>query len=352
MRVDSQNHNSNKIYEKLITHRVLQATRSHLHYIIPFWRKTLSIFHDTMGCTDRRRNDDDDDDDSIEDEVFVVSVDRRGRAASDLEAYKEYTCPRSFFEEKIVDYPNTVCVVSEIAELCGLDLKMYFFESDHHRDQYIHRGHQHHNNTIDDKTNIAASLMTFNPDTGHTRFKIHGKAYLVWDDGKKPLSKRQVWGIHELVKEARILYHDAIERSSYSDYTVLRRVKLEILGWCAQYEAGTWSPHAIYEPRHPHHPHHHIHHKSNHQIKQKSKYNRGVSGVSDSATCHHGEDHMHTDCCHKDHDHHRQHLSNENDWDEAINRERVAVDPFGLKLKEKSPRSRNPLQAVFSACHA
>ena len=294
-----------------------------------------------MGCIHEKRDDDEYNEEDEEEQVFVVSIDSRGRSSSDLETYKEYKCPRSFFEEKIANYPYTICVKSEVAELCGLELKMYFFDCDravNHNFHHQHHNHHvhHHNQTVDDMNNIVASLMTFNPDTGHVRFRVHGKAYLVWEDGTRPLSKRQVWGIHELIKEGREKYHDVWDSSGPSDYTNLRKAKLEFIGWCTQYEAGTWSPHAIYEPRHPHHHHHHhnqIHHYD------KSRYNRGASGASDQATCHHGENHLHTDCCHSHHQQYRKHR------DTAY----AAPDPYGLKLKENS---RNPLQGVFSSCRS
>jgi hypothetical protein len=207
----------------------------------------------------------------VGDDVYIVSVDSRGRSSADLEAYKECTCPRSFFEEHVVKHERIVCVKSQVAALCGMDLKMYFHE--HHTD---HSSSRHVEDTALDtsncrKTNWAATLLTTDPETGHAKHKILGKAYIVLKEGESPLSKRQVWGIQELIKEARDMFHNPLE----DKYEVNR----ELLRWCYQYQAGTWAPHAIYENRQEHRIHHH----------GRKVLDRGASILSDQATCHHGK---------------------------------------------------------------
>jgi hypothetical protein len=288
---------------------------------------------DKIGQNNMLKGEDDED-------VYVVSVDSRGRSASDLEAYKEYTCPRSFLNKQLADAPMAVCVTSEIAELCGMKLKVYFFESDHQRENCEPSTEEdlHH------EINVAGALFTFDPETGHTRWKIHGQAFIVWEDGTKPLSKRQVWGMHELIKEGRALY-SSVKSHDPNDYTHLRKAKLEIIGWCAQYEAGTWSPHAIYEPRHLRHQHHNAAHQQ-HQLE------RGFSGVSDQATYHHGEEfegHM----AHTPHHQNLTHLksTHKNDAESPSRQDFERRGPF----QEDQPRGgnhRNPFQIMFSGCGA
>lgn len=212
----------------------------------------------------------------IMNDIHIVAVDSRGHSPSDLECYKELTCSREFFEGHIHDNPKNICVKSQVAGLCGLDMKIYFHDHDpyhiHYRDQF--RGH-----VPLSKTNGIATLLTFNPETGYYNHLVRGKAYVLLDDGRVPLSKRQVWGIQELIREAKDLYHK-------DGHSITDDAHMELQSWCTQYLQGTWAPHGIYETRKgkPHH------------------YQRAESGMSDQATCHHGCTHVHHDghhkCCH------------------------------------------------------
>jgi hypothetical protein len=302
---------------------------------------------DKIGQNNIQKGEDDED-------VYIVSVDSRGRSASDLEAYKEYTCPRSFFNKHLADEPKSLCVTSEIAELCGMKLKVFFFESDHQHEnrQPSMEEDLHH------EINVAGALFTFDPETGHTRYKIQGQAFIIWEDGTKPLSKRQVWGMHELIKEGRALYY-SVKTHDPNDYTHLRKAKLEIIGWCAQYEAGTWSPHAIYEPRHlDHHRQHHANHHHQHHSNKEKRFSlkreleRGLSGVSDQATYHHGEEFE----GHTAHTPHHQNLTHHKSTDKNHAKSPIRQDfehrgPF----QEDQPRAgnhRNPFQSMLSACGA
>jgi hypothetical protein len=202
------------------------------------------------------------------DEIYFVSVDSRGKTSSDLECYKEQTCSFAFFEQHIHDNPKNICVKSQVAGLAGLDLKLYFHE---HSPYHIHYSDDFRGHSPLGRTNGIATLLTFNPETGYYNHLVQGKAYVLLNDGTSPLSKRQVWGIQELIHEAKYLYHQDGGRMSDEAH-------LELLTWCAQYQKGTWAPHRIYEPRH--HPRHH-----------RCNYRRKDSGSSDQATCHHGSTH-------------------------------------------------------------
>ena len=102
--------------------------------------------------------------------IYVVSVDSRGKSIADLECYTEHTVDRNYFNEHIRDYSKNVCVKSQVAALCGLDLKMYYHE--HHEDHTV----RYYDQTLGGisrlhQTNGIASLLTFAPtlDCSSTR---------------------------------------------------------------------------------------------------------------------------------------------------------------------------------------
>jgi hypothetical protein len=250
----------------------------------------------------------------LDDEVFVVTVDSRGKSPSDLEGYKEISCNYDFFQDHVHDDPRNICVKSQVAGLCGLDLKLYFHDDSHLR----HLEELDHPLSSIGRTNGVGTLLTFNPETGEFNHAVHSKAYVLMNDGRTPLSKRQVWGIVELIREARSMYEDfkkthaankggSFEDTetknilSYSSSPALQEAYKELLNWCAHYQQGTWVPHSIYEPRHPRHHHHRQHHNDKEEDRDGKKgcgckdYNRQESGVSDAATCHHGRCHTHHD---------------------------------------------------------
>lgn len=210
-------------------------------------------------------------------EVYIVSVDSRGKTPSDLECYKEHICSQEFFLAHIHEKPNNVCVKSQVAGLCGLDLNVYFHEHDPYHIRYKE---EFRGMSPLGRTNGIATLLTFNPETGYYNHRVRGKAYVLLGDGSTPLSKRQVWGVQELIHEAKDLYHQ-------EGAPITHEAHQELLTWCAQYQVGTWAPHGIYEYRHPRH--HHV-------------YQRKGSGMTDQATCHHEMTHVHHDghhkCCH------------------------------------------------------
>lgn len=190
---------------------------------------------------------------------YIVIVDSRERqSTSDLEGYKEYQCSAAHFNELIVNHYNNVCIDCEVAKLCGMDIKVYFYEplNETHTSIQMYHSHSHHHF----HTNGIATSLTFNPDTGRYKHMIYGKAYVVWEDGDLPLSKRQVWGIHELIKEARKLYNhpescsgridgDMAIQNDHLEATLHYKARRQLMKWCSEYQVGTWHPHWFYEPR-------------------------------------------------------------------------------------------------------
>jgi hypothetical protein len=207
-------------------------------------------------------------DDIVDDKVYVVSVDSRGKATSDMSSYKEQTCSASFFSDHIKGNVKIICVESLVARLCGLDLRVYFHLHSplHHSSDDDHHIHK----PLCTNVNGIATLLTFNPETGYYNNLVLGKAYVLLDSGTTALSSHQLWGIVELISESKNLYHQNHRRISEEANQELRR-------WVEQYRAQTWVPRSIYEPRRP----------------QKPVYFRLESGMSDQATCHHGDVHLH-----------------------------------------------------------
>jgi hypothetical protein len=215
-----------------------------------------------------------------ENNIFIVSVDSRGKTPSDLTCYKEHTCTREFFENHIHDNPKIICVKSQVASLCGLDLKLYFHKQSPYDIRYIEKFKGH---SPLGRANGIATFLSFNPDTGYYNHLVQGKSYVMLNDGTTPLSKHQVWGIQELIREGKDLYHQDGQHIS-------NEAHMELLKWCSQYQQGTWTPHSIYEER---------------QFHRNRIFSRGDSGMSDQATCHHGCTHSHHhdghhECCHND----------------------------------------------------
>mmetsp|Transcript_27925 Transcript_27925/g.49551 ORF Transcript_27925/g.49551 Transcript_27925/m.49551 type:complete len:281 (-) Transcript_27925:184-1026(-) len=244
----------------------------------------------------------------LDDEIYIVTVDSRGKSPSDLESYKESCCNSEFFRDHIHDDPKNICVKSQVAGLCGLDIKVFFHD----------HSHLHHLEELQKplspigRTNGVATLLLFNPETGKFNYVVNGKAYVLLNDGRDALSKRQVWGIVEMIREAKTLYEEMEERYHASDggskiavdhssSPALQHAYKELLKWCSHYKQGTWAPHSIYEPRHPHHHHHHDKREDPPAVVKEgcgcNYYNRQESGISDAATCHHGVCHKHHDVC-------------------------------------------------------
>ena len=179
--------------------------------------------------------------------MYVVIVDTRGMSPSQIEGYEERTCTQKFFDEHVLDNPKVRCTKSKVAELCGLDMKIYFHEHLERHGRLLQDppevaiSHEEEDLYPLNLTNGAATLLTFDHRTGFPEFKIFGKAYVVVDGGDYPLSIHQVWGIQELISEARDLY--------YCDPDHLYRGRRDLLRWCREYREEKWGPLTIYEPR-------------------------------------------------------------------------------------------------------
>lgn len=194
--------------------------------------------------------------------MYIVSIDTRHLPSSDLlEGYEEITCPREEFEEIIRrNADHARCVTCKVAEACGLDkhLKIYFFEAvlGYTSGSLLGRywdccSSSSREVLLQDawsdffpmgENNPAASLLTFDPWTGFAKYNIQGMAYAVYDDGRYPLSKEQVWGIQELANEAKDVY--------FFDDEHARRGWDLLMRWCEQYKRREWGPRSsIYEPR-------------------------------------------------------------------------------------------------------
>jgi hypothetical protein len=241
-------------------------------------------------------------------EIYIVTVDSREEdSPSNLKCFQENSCPLEFFRDHIRDDPLMICIESQVAKMCGLNLKVYFHQQDPSRPQpqSPHGHHHHHHHHI----NAAATLLLFHPETGKFLHAILGKALVVVDDGRTPLSRRQVWGLVEFMREARDLFKNEQKTSD--------EALQQLYHWCAKYRQERWVPHGIYEDRvehaqhfcHHNHHHHHKHHqqplskkideghesttKSNTEAKVCGNLCKQDSGVTDAATCHHGKCHQH-----------------------------------------------------------
>lgn len=183
----------------------------------------------------------------MNDQLFVVIVDTRAMYPSDIDGYEEHIFTEDMFNEHVLNKPRVKCVKSKVADLCGVDMRLYFHD--------YKRGHprvlkdppelavtyEKMDLYPESLINGAATLLTFDPRTGFPEYVILGKAYVVMDCGDFPLSNHQVWGIQDLISEARDLY--------YCDPEHLNRGRRQLLRWCLAYREQEWGPMTIYEPR-------------------------------------------------------------------------------------------------------
>lgn len=97
--------------------------------------------------------------------------------------------------------------------------------------------------------NGAATFLTIDPDTGLSEYMICGKAYVVHDDGRTPLSKGQVWALQEMVNCAMDIYD--------MDPSNMVAGKEFLQEWTNKYKQKTWTPRSglggmnIYNDRQP-----------------------------------------------------------------------------------------------------
>ena len=231
----------------------------------------------------------------MNEEMYVVVIDTRGMSPSDIDGYEEHVYTEDYFDNHILRRGERVhCVKSKVAELCGLNMKIYFHDyCELHAYRYntardgiesLKIAVSHEEDELD-KSNSAATLLTFDPRTGFPEFKIMGKAYAVVDCGDYPLSNHQVWGLQELISEARDFYH------CDPDHALAGR--LQLMTFCEEYKRENWGPLTIYEPRlvveegHPHdfpnkkQPliaedyYHHRHEKPKHAYVLKDEHSAG-----------------------------------------------------------------------------
>lgn len=197
-------------------------------------------------------------------DLYVVTVDTRGRSSSDIKGYQEHVCSRASFIKNIAQHPDAICYKSEIAKLCGLDLTVYFHN---HEGTIIGpataTGSSSNNTPLQamdtnntrrkiptmnvaglaarTQLNRAASLLTLDPETGFAKYHVRGIAYVLLNDGLAPLSFQQVWGLQELANYSTDVYKSDPEHAS--------RGKRDLLRHCSQYKKQLWGPLAIYKPR-------------------------------------------------------------------------------------------------------
>jgi len=162
--------------------------------------------------------------------------------------YEEHTCTEEFFDKHVLSHPKAVCVKSKVAELCGLDMKVYFHEYATHKHVHSLTAPPTVGITEEEKEfwphniiNKGASLLTFDPRTGFCEYRILGKAYVVVDSGDYPLSNHQVWGLQDLISEARDVYH--------CDPEHMHRGHQELIRFAKDYRKMNYGPLTIYEPR-------------------------------------------------------------------------------------------------------
>jgi hypothetical protein len=190
-----------------------------------------------------------------DDVMYVVAIDTRGLYSSDLnEGYDELTCSREYFSHHIQGHINTVCMPCFLADCCGLKkhLTLYFYE---YLVEHTREGAWESLFPIEEN-NPGASLLTMDLATGYPRYNVQGVAYVVYDDGRYPLSREQVWGIQEMANQAKDIYfrldndhnnNDNKEEQQYSPYP--HPAMEQVSKWCRQYRDRQWGPKFIYVPR-------------------------------------------------------------------------------------------------------
>jgi len=169
--------------------------------------------------------------------LYVVEVDGRGKVSNSVpNCYKEQMCDANYFQKEIVENPKMKCFKSQVAALCGMDLKVYVIKAKKGMAQYYREGGEPAcvrvltaNPGFLSSNNALASLLTIDPDNGLPEWTVCGKAYVVWDDGTSPLSWGQVWGIHEMIHCSMDIYD-------------MRRANDTIRGWAEEYRNKTFEP--------------------------------------------------------------------------------------------------------------
>lgn len=174
--------------------------------------------------------------------LFVVTVHTKTRS-SDYYGYKNERCSKEYFEQHIVNNPEITCFESVVGQLCGLNLKVYFKKSrkglaSYYRESGVEAMHNAVIQLISSgafaKNNGAATFLTIDPACGLCEYLVTGKAYVVQDDGKAPLSRDQVWGIQEIVNCLMNIYD--------ADPENIRKGFATCHEWASQYRLKQWEP--------------------------------------------------------------------------------------------------------------
>jgi hypothetical protein len=175
-------------------------------------------------------------------DLFVVQVDtsKLGGSAA-YNGYKESKLNADYFQKNIVENPRITCYKCQVAELCGLDVKLYFKKhSPGLGSAYEQGGIDRANNMtlmqpgLFDGNNGAATVLTIDPEHGLAKYIVKGNAYVVQDDGAYPLSKGQVWGLQEMVNCAEDIYD--MEPAN------MIRGHNAVMKWSIQYRERCWVP--------------------------------------------------------------------------------------------------------------
>lgn len=169
-------------------------------------------------------------------DLYVVTVDTRGKSSSDIKGYNEHICSDAYFKRSIAGHPNAICYHSKVAKFCGLSMKIYFHRTEEKSTLQIENDLARRS-----EINRAATLLTLDPETGFAEHHVRGVAYVVLNDGLAPLSLNQVWGIQELINYASDVYK--------SDPDHKTRGKRELMKSCKMYRYKSWGPLSIYQSR-------------------------------------------------------------------------------------------------------
>jgi hypothetical protein len=162
-------------------------------------------------------------------------------SSSSISGYKEQTTTAEFFRESVVNNPKIRCHKSGVAEMCGLNMKLYYFKCKRGCAQYYREGGQdaavavmvNDPGFLRDNNGIA-SWLTIDPDIGLPEWTVTGKAYVVLEDGALPLSRGQVWGIQEMINCLMDIYD--------FDPDKLRLGRSTLGRWSQEYREKTWVP--------------------------------------------------------------------------------------------------------------
>jgi hypothetical protein len=211
-------------------------------------------------------------------ELKIIALTIPSRLGFSTSGYEEHTWTEDYFDSHVLSQPRVICAKSKVAELCGLHMKIYFHEYAHQ--EHVHRLHAPPTVGITDEEkemwprniiNKGATLLVFDPCSGFCDYRILGKAYVVVDGGDYPLSNHQVWGLQELISEARDIYHCDPEHNQRGYHELLRFVREyrhqnygpltiytpRVVSWMIGDPSETWSTKTTYNPEdHIHHNHH------------------------------------------------------------------------------------------------